>query len=45
MIGSILSKVGGSLGRYFGGGILSTIGRYAGRMLGNYRMHKYIIEF
>ena len=35
MFGKILSSLGGSIGRHFGGGILSTIGRYAGRMLGN----------
>ena len=36
MIGSILSSVGGSLGKYFGGGTLSTIGRYTGRLAGDY---------
>ncbi len=41
MIGSILSSVGGSLGKYFGGGILSTIGRYTGRLAGNYLEKKW----
>lgn len=36
MLGSLLSKFGGAIGKNFGGGILSTIGRYAGNMLGNY---------
>ncbi len=36
MFGSILANVGGSIGKYFGGGILSTLGRYGGRLLGNY---------
>ena len=36
MLGSILSSIGGSIGKYFGGGILSTIGRYAGKRIGNY---------
>ncbi len=40
MIGSFLSSIGGSLGKCFGGGILSTIGRYGGRMIGNYLEHK-----
>jgi len=34
MLGSFLASIGGSIGKCFGGGILSTIGRYAGRMLG-----------
>ena len=40
MLGNILASVGGSIGKYFGGGILSTIGRYAGRMAGNYLENK-----
>ncbi len=40
MLGSLLSTIGSSIGKYFGGGILSTIGRYAGRMLGNYLEHQ-----
>jgi hypothetical protein len=36
MIGSLFSKIGGRVGRYLGGGILSTIGRYTGRLLGDY---------
>ena len=41
MIGSIVSSVGGSLGKYFGGGILSTIGRYTGRLAGDYLEKKW----
>ena len=41
MIGSILSSIGGSVGRYFGGGILSTIGRYAGKLAGDYLEDKW----
>ena len=40
MLGSILASIGGSVGKYFGGGILSTIGRYAGRLAGNYLENK-----
>ncbi|MDP5083247.1 MAG: hypothetical protein NWP61_03275, partial [Rickettsiaceae bacterium] len=40
MLGSFLASIGGSIGKCFGGGILSTIGRYAGRRLGNYLEHK-----
>jgi len=40
MLGSFLASIGGSIGKCFGGGILSTIGRYAGRMLGNYLEHR-----
>lgn len=36
MFGSLLASIGAGLGKYFGGGILSTIGRYGGRLLGNY---------
>ena len=41
MLGQFLSNIGGSIGKYFGGGILSTIGRYAGRMAGNYLEKKW----
>ncbi len=41
MIGSILSSVGGSIGKYFGGGILSTIGRYTGKLAGDYLERKW----
>jgi hypothetical protein len=41
MIGSILSKLGGSLGRALGGGILSTIGRYAGNLAGDFLEKKW----
>lgn len=41
MISSILSSIGGSVGRYFGGGILSTIGRYAGKLAGDYLEDKW----
>ena len=40
MLGNILASIGGSVGKYFGGGILSTIGRYAGRLAGNYLENK-----
>ncbi len=40
MLGSLLSTIGGRVGQYFGGGILSTIGKYAGRMAGNYLEHQ-----
>lgn len=36
MLGSLLSGIGGAIGKCFGGGILSTIGKYAGNALGNY---------
>ncbi len=36
MLGSLLSSVGGKIGQYFVGGILSTIGRYAGKQLGKF---------
>ena len=36
MFGKIFSILGGAIGSSFGGGILSTIGRFAGRMLGTY---------
>ncbi len=41
MLGSLLSSVGGKIGQYFGGGILSTIGRYAGKQLGKYLQQKW----
>lgn len=41
MLGSIISSIGGSVGKYFGGGILSTIGRYAGKQLGDYLEKKW----
>lgn len=41
MLGQFLSTIGGNIGSYFGGGILSTIGRYAGRMAGNYLERKW----
>lgn len=36
MLGQIFSALGGMLGGAYGGGILSTIGRFAGRRLGDY---------
>ena len=36
MLGQIFSTLGGALGSHFGGGILSTIGRFAGSRLGAY---------
>ncbi|WP_316353930.1 baseplate megatron protein TIM-barrel domain-containing protein [Candidatus Trichorickettsia mobilis] len=36
MFGKIFSILGGAIGSSFGGGILSTIGRFAGNMLGTY---------
>lgn len=41
MLGSLLASIGSSLGKYFGGGILSTIGRYAGRFVGNFLERKW----
>ena len=42
MFGSFLANVGGGIGKYFGGGILSTIGRYGGRLLGDYFDNQWI---
>jgi hypothetical protein len=36
MFGEFFSSLGGSLGNSLGGGIFSVIGRFAGKMLGNY---------
>ncbi|WP_341750730.1 glycoside hydrolase TIM-barrel-like domain-containing protein [Candidatus Tisiphia endosymbiont of Sialis lutaria] len=36
MFGQILGNIGSSIGGVFGGGILSTIGRFAGKALGDY---------
>lgn len=36
MLGQIFSTLGGMLGAHFGGGILSTVGRFAGSRLGTY---------
>lgn len=36
MLGQIFSTLGGMLGGHFGGGILSTVGRFAGSRLGTY---------
>ncbi|MDG1436541.1 MAG: glycoside hydrolase TIM-barrel-like domain-containing protein [Rickettsiaceae bacterium] len=36
MLGSLFSKFGGAIGNGLGGGILSTIGRYGGKMLGDH---------
>ncbi|MGI4776226.1 MAG: baseplate megatron protein TIM-barrel domain-containing protein, partial [Janthinobacterium lividum] len=36
MLGQIFSAIGGAIGNAFGGGILSSVGRFAGRMLGSY---------
>lgn len=36
MLGQIFSALGGSIGNFFGGGIVSSVCRFAGRMLGNY---------
>ncbi|MCC8369104.1 MAG: glycoside hydrolase TIM-barrel-like domain-containing protein [Rickettsia endosymbiont of Oxypoda opaca] len=36
MFGKIFSSLGGALGNAFGGGILSTIGRFAGKTFGDY---------
>ena len=36
MLGQIFSQLGGMLGKELGGGILSTIGRFAGSRLGSY---------
>ena len=42
MLGSLLAGIGSSIGKYFGGGILSTIGRYGGRFLGDYLDNKWL---
>ncbi|WP_375318905.1 glycoside hydrolase TIM-barrel-like domain-containing protein [Candidatus Tisiphia endosymbiont of Oplodontha viridula] len=39
MFGQILGNIGSSIGGVFGGGILSTIGRFAGKALGDYLEH------
>lgn len=39
MFGQILGNIGSSIGGVFGSGILSTIGRFAGRTLGDYLEH------
>ncbi|MCC8415982.1 MAG: host specificity protein [Rickettsia endosymbiont of Gnoriste bilineata] len=36
MFGQILGNIGSSIGGVFGGWILSTIGRFAGKALGDY---------
>ncbi|MEY3197358.1 MAG: hypothetical protein RLZZ59_729 [Pseudomonadota bacterium] len=36
MLGRIFSSFGGFFGNFFGGGIISTVMRFAGRALGNY---------
>ena len=36
MFGQIFSGIGSAIGGIFGGGIFSTIGRFTGRLLGNY---------
>lgn len=36
MLGQFFSSLGGAIGGAFGGGILSTIGRFAGGLLGSY---------
>jgi hypothetical protein len=36
MFGSFLSALGGHIGSAFGGGIFSSIGRYAGKLIGDY---------
>lgn len=41
MLGSIFSSIGGSIGKFFGGGILSSIGRYAGNMMGSHLEKKW----
>ena len=41
MLAKILGSLGGNLGKYFGGGMLSAVGRYAGRMAGNYLEQKW----
>lgn len=36
MLSQLFSKFGARLGKAYGGGILSSVGRYAGRLLGSY---------
>lgn len=35
MLSSIFSSIGGAIGNFFGGGLLSTVGKFAGKWLGN----------
>ena len=44
MLGSFFSSVGGTIGKYFGGGILSSIGRYAGRYIGDFLERKWFYK-
>ena len=41
MLGSFFSAIGGSIGKYIGGGILSSIGRYAGKYIGDFLERKW----
>jgi hypothetical protein len=41
MLGSFLGSIGGGIGKYFGGGILSSICRYAGKHFGDYLEKKW----
>ncbi|MBP7190622.1 MAG: hypothetical protein KA998_05245, partial [Rickettsiaceae bacterium] len=43
MLGQIFSSLGGAIGGAYGGGILSTVGRFAGRKFGDY-LEKSMIE-
>lgn len=41
MLGNIIAGLGSKIGGYLGGGILSTLGKYAGRMAGSYLEKKW----
>ena len=44
MLGSFFSAIGGSIGKYIGGGILSSIGRYAGKHIGDFLERKWFYK-
>jgi len=44
MLGSFFSAIGGSIGKYIGGGILSSIGRYAGKYIGDFLERKWFYK-
>ena len=44
MLGSFSSAIGGSIGKYIGGGILSSIGRYAGKYIGDFLERKWFYK-
>ncbi len=44
MFGAFFSSLAGSIGNYLGGGILSSIGRYAGKYIGNFLERKWFYK-